>query len=466
MVEAERGSLPFLFFERLVGVWYNEKTTLWECGEVKGFKKYGCFAVGIALLAQITIAPITATKAQAAEADVTNMGLNAKTAILMEASTGQVFFDMNADEPLPPASMAKMMTEYLILDSVANKKLNWDDIVQISEYSAALSNNKELSGIAKAQGDKYRAEDLFYAVTIYSDNGAAVALAEKIAGSEENFVKMMNETAQKFGLSKEAHFIDTSGLDRVDLGKFAPQSIEGETIFTARDAATIAYHLLKEHPEITKYSSVVAKKFRPTDDKPMINYDYMLEGNSNNANFKKYVYPGLDGLKTGHTDKAGYCFTGTATKNGMRLISVVMNASTRADSFFDTKKLLDYGFTNFEKKEIVKAGDPVDSLKSIPVKKGVTQAVAPITGSGLSLFVKKGTPDSAFVKTAQGNPNLVAPIKKGQEVGSMTVSYDGKTYPIKLVAANDENKASWIKLLFRAIGNLFSDIFGGIKKGL
>jgi D-alanyl-D-alanine carboxypeptidase (penicillin-binding protein 5/6) len=420
----------------------------------------------MALLAQITIAPITATQAQAAEVDAPNLGLNSKTAILMEASTGQVFYDQNADQPLPPASMAKMMTEYLILDSVANKKLSWDDIIPISDYSAMLSNNKELSGIPKAKGDQYKAEDLFYAVTIYSDNGAAVALAERIAGSEENFVKIMNETAQKFGLSKDAHFIDTSGLDRVDLGKYAPQSIEGETIFTARDAATIAYHLLNDHPEITKYSSIVAKKFRTTDANPMINYDWMLEGNSNNTNFKKYVYPGLDGLKTGHTDKAGYCFTGTAVKNGVRLISVVMNASSRPDSFFDTQKLMDYGFTNFEKKEIVKAGDPIDSLKSIPVKKGVTQAVTPITGAGLTLFVKKGTPDSAFVKTAQGNPNLVAPVKKGQEIGKMTVTYDNKTYPIKLVAADDENKASWIRLLFRAIGNLFSDIFGGIKKGL
>lgn len=433
---------------------------------MKGFGKYGKLAIGIVLAASLAVSPILGKTAQAAEADTPNLGLNSKSVILMEASTGQVLYDQNADQPMPPASMAKMMTEYLVLESVSNKKINWTDMVPISEYSAFLSNNKALSGIPKAKGDQYSAEDLFYAVTIYSDNGAAAALAERIAGSEEKFAQLMNETAKKFGLSKDAHFINTSGLDRVDLGKYAPESIPGETIFTARDAALIAYHLLNDHAEILKYSSIVSKKFRPTDANPMINYDWMLEGNNNNVNFKKFVYQGVDGLKTGHTDLAGYCFTGTAQRNGTRLISVVMNASSRDNSFLDTKKLFDYGFTNFEKKEIVKAGAPVEQLKSVPFKKGVNKEVVPVTGEGLTLFVKKDTPDSAFAKTAQGQADLVAPIKKGQQIGTMTVTYNNKPYTVKLVASTDEEKASWIRLLFRAIGNFFSDMFGNIKKSL
>jgi D-alanyl-D-alanine carboxypeptidase (penicillin-binding protein 5/6) len=433
---------------------------------VKRFGKLGKLVVGITLATQIAFSPIYAGTASAAETDAPNLNLNAKSAILMEASTGQVLYEQNENEPLPPASMAKMMTEYLVLDSIANKKIGWNDMVPISEYSAYLSNNKALSGIPKAVGDQYSVQDLFYAVTIYSDNGAAVALAEHIAGSEEKFSQMMNETAAKMGLSKDAHFIDTSGLDRVDLGKYAPASIPGETIFTARDAALIAYHLLKDHPDILKFSSIVSKKFRPTDANPMINYDWMLEGNKDNVNFRKFVYQGLDGLKTGHTDKAGYCFTGTAQRNDTRLISVVMNDNSRENSFLDTKKLLDYGFTNFEKKEIVKAGSPVESLPAVPLKKGVHTEITPVTGEGLTLFVKKGTPDSAFTKTAQGKPDLVAPIKKGQEIGTMTVTYENKPYTVKLVAANDEPKGSWIRLLFRAIGNFFVDIFGSIKKAL
>lgn len=430
---------------------------------MKRFWKWGKLVLGITLLTQIAFSSIYTDRANAAEADATNLGLNAKSAILMEASTGQVLYAQNENAPMQPASMAKMMTEYLVFESIANKKINWTDTISISDYSAFLSNNKALSGIPKAAGDQYTVEDLFYAVTIYSDNGAAVALAEKIAGSEEKFAQLMNETAAKIGLSKDAYFINTSGLDRVDLGKYAPASLPGETIFTARDGALIAYHLLKDHPDIVKYSSIVSRKFRPTDANPMINYDWMLEGNKDNVNFKKYVYQGLDGLKTGHTDKAGYCFTGTALRNDTRLISVVMNSSTRDNSFFDTKKLLDYGFTNFEKKEIVKAGTTVDSLPAVPMKKGVNTAAAAVTGEGLSLLVKKGTADTAFEKTAQGKPDLVAPIKKGDEVGTLTVTFENKPYTIKLVAANDEEKGSWFRLFFRAIKNFFVDMFGGSK---
>ncbi|MFC0216374.1 D-alanyl-D-alanine carboxypeptidase family protein [Paenibacillus chartarius] len=433
---------------------------------MKGFGKAGKLVVGIALLTQLAFSPIAGmlNTANAAEVESPNIGLESKSAIMLEASTGQVLYELNADQPMPPASMAKMMTEYLVMEAVDTGKLKWDEMLTISEYSAYLSNNRAFSGIPKAMGDQYSAQDLFYAVTIYSDNGAAVALAERIAGSEEKFAQLMNETAKKMGLSKDALFINTSGLDRVDLGKYAPESIPGETTFTARDGALIAYHLLKDHPKITEYSSIPARKFRPTDANPMINYDWMLEGNSGNTNFKKYSYPGVDGLKTGHTDKAGYCFTGTAVRNGTRLITVVMNASSRDNSFFDTRKLFDYGFNNFEKREIVKEGAADDSLKSVPIKKGVNTELAPITGAALSLLVKKGTPETAFVKTTEAKTDLVAPIKKGDVVGKMTVSYNNKTYTIPMVSSTDEEKASWIRLLFRAIGNFFSDLLSGDKK--
>ncbi|MCS7460036.1 D-alanyl-D-alanine carboxypeptidase [Paenibacillus doosanensis] len=414
---------------------------------------------------QIAVSPLVANTAQAAEADTTNLGLTAKAAVLMEASTGQVLYAQNENTAMPPASMAKMMTEYLVLDSIANKKMDWTDTLTISDYSAFLSNNKALSGIPKAEGDQYTVQDLFNAVTIYSDNGAAVALAEKIAGSEEQFAQLMNETAAKLGLSKDAYFINTSGLDRVDLGKYAPASLPGETVFTAKDAALIAFHLLNDYPDILKFSSIPSKKFRPTDANAMVNWNWMLEGNKDNVNFKKFVYQGLDGLKTGHTDKAGFCFTGTAIRNDTRLIAVVMNSSTRDNSFFDTKKLLDFGYSNFEKKEVVKADTAVESLPTVPLKKGTNTEIPVVTGESLSLLVKKGTPDTAFVKTAEGRSDLVAPITKGQEVGTMTVTFENKPYTIKLVAANDEEKGSWFRLFFRAIKNFFVDMIGGAKKG-
>jgi D-alanyl-D-alanine carboxypeptidase (penicillin-binding protein 5/6) len=277
---------------------------------------------------------------------------------------------------------------------------------------------------------------------------------------------MMNDTAVKLGLSKGAHFINTSGLDRVDLGKYAPASIPGETTFSARDAALIAYHLINEHKEILEFTKIPAKKFRETDKNPMINWDWMLEGNANNVNFKKFVYPGLDGLKTGHTDNAGYCFTGTAEQNGMRLISVVMGIkSSRDNSFLETKKLLDYGFTNFELKQVIPAKSEVAELKEVPVRKGVKTKVPVVTEKAISFMVKKGTTDEAFKREAQANEEsrIVAPLKQGDPVGTYTVTYNNVTQKVNLVAKEEMKKGSWIRLFFRAVKNFFADLFSGIK---
>lgn len=390
------------------------------------------------------------------------LSIDAKSAILVDAQTGQVLFDQNADEALPPASMVKLMTEYLILESISNKNLKWDETITISEFSSAISTNKTLSGIPKAKGDQYTVKDLFYAVTIYSDNGAAIALAERIAGTEEDFTKKMNETAVKLGLSKGARFINSSGLDRVDLGKYAPASIQGESTFSARDGAMIAYHLLKLYPEILEYTKIPSKPFRPTDKNPMINYNWMLEGNANNINFRKFVYPGMDGLKTGHTDNAGYCFTGTASKDGTRFISVVMGAKTRESSFNETRRIMDYGFNNFERREVVAAKTDVNELPTVTVSKALNKTVPVVTENAITFMVKKGTPADAFKREAIAieESKLVAPLKQGDVVGALTVSYNNTVQKVNLVAKEDVAKASWIRLFFRSIKNFFAGIFG------
>lgn len=401
-----------------------------------------------------------APKAYAAD----DLKLPVSSAILMDAATGQVLYDQNGDDPLAPASMTKMMTEYLVMASLKSGKIKLEDPVVISEYSAFLTKGGGNSGIAKAVGEKFTVKDMVNATAVYSDNGAAVALAELIAGSEENFAQMMNETAKKIGLSDSAHFINTSGLDRVDLGKYAPTSIQGETIFSAKDAALIAYHLVKDYPEILEYSKIPSLKLRPTDDKPMINWDYMLEGNSSITNFKKYAYQGLDGLKTGHTDKAGYCFTGTAQRNGVRLISVVMNAKDRDSSFMETRHLLDYGFTNFEQKTFLTQGSTIEEMPKVKIHKGVKTSVTAVTETPFTLLVKKGEQGTLTKQAAAiDESKLVAPIKKGQVVGKATLTYNEKNYEVNLVAQEDVNKGSWIRLFFRSIKDFFVDLFVGIK---
>jgi D-alanyl-D-alanine carboxypeptidase (penicillin-binding protein 5/6) len=437
----------------------------------KAFKKPIAAATACLLLGQIVLFAgthnVSAAEAAAAKVD---LKLEVKAAILIDADSGDVLYDLNADTPLPPASMAKMMTEYLVMDNLDSGKIKLDDIVPTSKYAASVGG----SGGLLAEGDKHTVNDMFAGMSINSANDSTVALAEFIAGSEENFANMMNDKAKELGLSPNAHFINATGLDRADLGEYAPKAIQGETIFTARDASILAQRLLKDHKDILNYTKIPKQKFRPTDTTEMINWNWMLEGNKDNINFKKFAYDGLDGLKTGHTDVAGYCFTGTAVRNGMRLISVVMGAgmgspaslTNEGKRFIETRKLMDYGFNNFELKQVVPQKAVVDSLKVVKINKGVATKVPVVTQSALSLVVKKGSKLDEITQSAAPYEasKLVAPIKQGDPVGTLTVTYNKKKHEVKLVATEDVKKASWIRLFFRGIKDFFGNLFKSIGK--
>ncbi|WP_240419745.1 D-alanyl-D-alanine carboxypeptidase family protein [Paenibacillus periandrae] len=414
-----------------------------------------------ALLVQIgSMSVIQSQSAMAAEA--VDLKLDAKSAILMDAATGQILYEFNSDTALPPASMSKMMTEYLVMESVKSGKHKLDDMVPTSQYAADVIG----SGDLLAFKEQVSLKDMFSAMSIYSANDASVALAEFISGStEEDFAKMMNAKAKQFGLSDQAHFINATGLSRADLGKYAPKELQGETMLTAKDAALIAYNLIKDYPEILETTKIPSKKFREKDKTPMINWNWMLEGNKDNTNFKKYAYPGLDGLKTGSTDDAGYCFTGTAVRNGVRLISVVMGTPKEPKRFEETRKVLDYGFNNFEKKQVLAANSEIDSLKVVNIKKGIELQVGLATQEEVSLVAKKGAPPEEFKITAAAvdESKLVAPITKGDVLGTVKVNYQGYEKTTNLIATSDVVQASWFRLMFRAIGSFFSDMLSGAK---
>lgn len=401
------------------------------------------------------------SKVQAAE--TVDLKLEAKSAILIEASTGQVLYDMNADEPMPPASMSKMMTEYLVMEAIKSGKITWESIVSPSQYAVDVIGSGQLIG----PGEKYTVRDLFGAMSIYSANDATVALAELVGGgSEADFVKMMNDAAKKMGFNEKSFFINSTGLSRADLGKYAPPGTEPDTMITAKDAALLAYHIVNQHPEVLEFSKTPSKKFRETDKSPMINWNWMLEGNKDNPNFKSYVYQGLDGLKTGHTSEAGYCFTGTAVRNGMRLISVVMNTPSEAKRFRETQKLLDYGFNNFEMKTVVAAKSEVDSLKTVAVKKGVKTEVSVVTADAVDFIVKKGETPEVTMEAAPLPELKNAPIQTGDVLGTVKVKYNNIEKTVNLVASQDVEKGSWFRLMMRGIKNFFGGIFSGIASGL
>lgn len=397
---------------------------------------------------------------------VESLGLEVKSAVLLEPVSGQVLMNINGDVPLPPASMTKMMTEYIVADLVKQGKFKWDDVVTVGKNAAQTIGSR----IFLAEGDQHTIEELYIAMAVGSANDATVALAEHVAGSEQAFVKMMNDEAKRMGM-KTAHFANSTGLDIADMpDEFEPTDTE-ETVMSAMDAAILARYIVTDHPDFTRFTTIQSYKFRERDTAPMINWNWMLEANKNVTNFKQYAYDGLDGLKTGHTTNAGNCFTGTAVRNGMRLISVVMGAKTEGSRFVESRKVLDFGFNNFETKQIVPPKTTVAGTETVTVKKAKNTEVPVVTDQAVSFVVPKGADTSAVQPkvTLADESTLTAPLKQGTKVGTVTYSFKApgmdqtleKT--VNLITAEDAEKAGWFKLMMRAIGEFFSDLFNGIK---
>lgn len=258
--------------------------------------------------------------------------LAAEAAILVDAATGEVLYTKNADVPMPPASMSKMMTEILVLDGIHDGSLSWRDLVSASHYAEQVPGAR----MGLQAGDLFTIRELFDAMTIYSANDAAVALAEHIGGTEKQFVTLMNERAQRIGLSAGSEFGNASGLSKSDLAPFAGSAAEKDTMLTAKDTAMLAGYLIGKYPEILAVTSRRSVKIA-TSGQSLAATNWMLEE-------QPYAYSGNDGLKTGYTPSAGYCFTGTAKRDGRRLISVVMGAPDKETRFTETKVLYDLGF--------------------------------------------------------------------------------------------------------------------------
>lgn len=403
-----------------------------------------------------------------AETSDPSLQLEAKAAILIDADTGQILYQHNADKLRPPASMTKMMTEYLVMDAIKSGKTDWDNVVTITERAGSIGGSGQLI----APGQRYTVRDLFRMMSIYSGNDASVALAEHISTSEEKFVEEMNRKAKEIGLSEGAYFVNATGLENEHYGNWAPDT-EGRTLISAKDAAILAQNLIKDHPDLLEFTSTPQARRIEGDESTelMNNWNWMLEAwiPLDNIFSKQYAYEGLDGLKTGYTSDAGYCFTGTAVRDDMRLISVVMGTESEPKRFQETAKLMDYGFNNFEKRTILTAKSELDSLKTVPIKKGKEKELSVVTESGVSLVVRKNTTaEDISIEPIPLEPDeLVAPIEQGQKVGVVKVSYAGptgeETINVNLIAAEDMDKGSWIRLLFRSIGSFFSNIFSSIK---
>jgi len=270
----------------------------------------------------------------------TPLHINGEAAVVLNADNGELIYEKNADQALSPSSMTKLMSSYLILEAIDNQQLHWDDLVPISSYAEAISQDLSLSNVPLKKGNSYTVKDLFEAMLIYSANGATIALAEKLAKSEEEFIERMNKKAGELEL-ETYQFINCTGLNNRDLKGMHPRGtdLHDENIMSARSTGLLALHLVKDFPEILEITQVPRLTFQEGTNHSidMENWNWMLTG-------QKYEYPGMEGLKTGSTEEGGYSFASTAVKNGERLITVVMKTSSRDERFIETRKLLDYGF--------------------------------------------------------------------------------------------------------------------------
>jgi len=390
--------------------------------EVKTMKKYSLFASIILLFMVFSAIPVAAEEKENDSSHPGNLSGDAKSAILIERDTGEILFDENAHEKLPPASMTKIMTLLIIMEAIEQGNLSKDEMVRVSEKAASMGGSQ----IFLEAGEEMSVDDLLKGIAIASGNDASVALAERIAGSEEAFVKKMNEKAKELGL-KNTKFQNTTGLPAED------------HYSTSYDMAIISKELLK-YESITDYTSIYE--------------DYLRKGEENefwlvNTNKLVRFYPEVDGLKTGYTNEAKYCLTATAEKNDMRVIAVVMGAKTPKERNSAVSDMLDYAFSQFETKKLFEKNDVITDLEFM---KAENKQINVIASQSISTLFKKGESPENITTDVIMDENLELPIKKGDKVGILLVKNGEETISeTELTVDEDVENASYYTLLKRTL---------------
>lgn len=321
------------------------------------------------------------------------MDISAKSAILVDFNTGKVLYSKNENEPLAMASMTKVMSMLLIMEKIDDGSLKYDDIVEISTEASSMGGSQ----IFLNPGDKYKVIDLLKGIAMASANDAVVALAEKTYGSKEHFIEAMNKKAESLGL-KNTHFVNVHGLD--EEGHYS----------SAYDMSVMARELLK-HEKILDFTRVYEEYLTKPDGSQI----WLV-----NTNKLVRFYDGVDGLKTGFTQNAGYCLTATGKKNNLRLISVVMGEESIEKRSSDTVKLLNYGFNTF-KVNLIKNKSEI--LGKVNVQKGKKENVDVVLVNDLIELLNASDKPSNY-KFKILVDKITAPVKKGDVIGKVKVLND------------------------------------------
>ena len=352
------------------------------------------------------------------------INISSKTAILMDVGSGQILFEKNPHEKLPPASVTKVMTMLLIVEALDSGKIKLDDEVQISERASEMGGSQ----IFLEPGETQKVDDLLKGIAVASANDACVAMAEYVGGSEEEFVAMMNNKAKQLGMN-DTNFSNTNGLP-----------IENHYT-SAHDIAIMSRELLK-HDKITKYLTTWMDQIVVGKKKTTIGL----------ANTNKMIkhYQGATGVKTGFTQEAKYCLSASAKRGETHLVAVTLGAPTTQERFKDSSSLLSYGFANYESVKLCSKSDKIATLNKADDNK-----VNLVAKDDLTALIKKGE-SKDFTKKIDVSKNIDLPVKKGTKLGTISIyKGDKQVGKIDLINEKDINKASYFKMFERVIDNIF-----------
>lgn len=353
------------------------------------------------------------------------LAVNAKSAILVDVNTGTIIFEKNMNEKVSVASLTKMMSQLLILENIEKGTLKWDEVVKVSSNAAGYGGTQ----IYLQPGEEMTVKDLMKGISMASANDATVALAERIAGTEEAFVKMMMDKAKQLGL-QNTNFVNPTGLD------------EENHYSTAYDLSIIARELMK-HEQIFEFSSLYEDYLRV--DTP--NKFWLV-----NTNKLVRFYEGADGLKTGFTDNAKYCMAVTAKRNGMRLLAIVLGEEVSKVRNAETTALLDYGFNLYQVDILKKKGEVVDKIK---IERGNVNEVDVVTEDEISILKKKNEESKQYTEKIE-LLELSLPIKKGDTVGKLKILDGNKLIgEYNLIANQDVKKKNFCSLFLDNLKDIF-----------
>ena len=356
---------------------------------------------------------------------------NATSGVLIEASTGKIIYERDKDKEVAIASMTKMVAQILILEEIEAGNINWDDKVKVSKNAADMGGSQ----IYLAEGEEITIRDLMKGISVASANDATVAMAEVIAGSEEKFVELMNKKVKELGL-KHTKFVNCTGLD------------ENGHYSSAYDQAIIARYLVTKHPMILDYSSIYE--------------DYLRENTDNrfwlvNTNKLIRFYDGADGLKTGHTDDAGYCLAATAKRGDLRIIAIVLGESNSKVRNSETMSLLDYGFNTVKVDTLKGRGEIV---KKVKVDKSSKKIINVAIKNDLNVIETKSSKVNKYKYTIKMN-NFIIPLKKGDVIGKIVASDSNNNVvsSADLTVMEDIKKLSLLKIYKDTLLNITTGIY-------